>query len=236
MADVTKRFRWGPRFEKMLDHFSTPEINALRRHCRKLIRDYRNLDLEGEGYHCTRIAFEMFHYGFVLDYDYDDEEWVLDVVFKPNFSDPECPRKPPRRRRDGGARRDLSFVNYLRRPRAALEDTFDVLYNTLNEIGQTLTAFYADTRGRCDFAGIDRLLRSINRPRKGGAVAAYIRLFNAFAEEQSQGCKDLVQLLRLSVNEAFAYIGPVSSYSHTARSGRELWDPSLFGVAEPAGG
>ncbi|HYD88562.1 MAG TPA: hypothetical protein VEA80_13900 [Vitreimonas sp.] len=232
MADVTKRFRWGASVEKILDHFTTPEVDTLRRRCRKLIRDFCDLDLEGEGYRCTRIPFEMFHYGFVLAYAVEDAEWVLEVLAVPALGDPDCQRKRPRRRKDGGARRDAGGGSGTG-PKAWLERARD-LWRDAGGAGLTLTAFWDDARGACGFARIDRLLCSMRRPHQEVRAAPYIRLFNSFAEQQSQGCRNLVQLVRLKVNTAFAFIGPVSSYAHAIPRADELWDPSLFGVAEPA--
>jgi len=235
MADVTKRFRWGVSVENILDHFTTPEINALRRHCRKLIRDFCNLDLEGEGYRCTRIPFEMFHYGFVLAYDEEGEHWALEVLIAPDFGDPDCPRKRPRRRKDGGARRKLANDAWSRRPRAWLERRSEILNDMLARAAHLVNAFCTSESCMRALVEPDASFRSV-RVREYERTARYIRLFNAFAEEQSQGCRNLVQLVRLKVNEALSFIGPLSSYPHYGLRANELWDSSLFGEAEPASG
>ncbi|MBC7767746.1 MAG: hypothetical protein H7124_03085 [Phycisphaerales bacterium] len=226
MADVTKRFRWGSSVEEILDQFTTPEINTLRRHCRKLIRDFCDLEIAGEGYRCAIIPFEMFHYGFVLAYASESDEWVLDVFSTPALGDPGCPRKRPRKRKDGGARREIAKL--LRRHK--------VLYKTLNSLRLKLTATWVENTVMRGFARLKSLLRRVMRLREHGRASPYILLFNAFAEQQSQGCKNVVQLVRLKVNEALSYIGPVSSYVVSGRRADNLWDTSLFGVAEPASG
>ncbi|MCL4714878.1 MAG: hypothetical protein KJZ75_08210 [Hyphomonadaceae bacterium] len=230
MADVTKRFRWGPSFENILDHFTTPEIEALRRKCRKLIRDFCDLELEGEGYRCAVIPFEMFHYGFVLAYSFVEEEWALEVLAAPDFGAPDCLRKRPRRRKDGGARRE-ALIAAWRDVCAWRSAGLTVLYNFVRRIGPALTAFRADEGTMRAFAAPTHEIPSPI----GDSVAASIRFFNAFAEQQSQGCRNLVQLLRSTASEAVWFLGPLSSFAGRGPA-EELWDASLFGGAEQTGG
>ena len=233
MADVTRRFRWGASVENILDHFTTPEIEALRRKCRKLIRDFCDLELEGEGYRCTLIPFEMFYYGFVLAYSFAEEEWALEVLTMPDLGAPDCPRKRPRKRKDGGARRDATIAAW-RGVKAWLSTSLTVLYNFAGCLGPALTAFRADEGTMRVFAQLAPPLHEIPSS-IGDPVAASIRFFNAFAEQQSQDCRNLVQLLRSTVSEAAWFLGPLSSFTGRG-SAEELWDASLFGVAEQTGG
>src|SRR5262245_4770746 len=118
MPYFRRRFRWGESVLAILNHFSTPEVKALHRHCRDLIRNFCDADLEGEGYAPAIIVFEMFEYGFVFTYDGEAEEWVLQVEMHPNFASPDCRRRRPRGGK--GHQRTVEDGDPRRRPKAQL--------------------------------------------------------------------------------------------------------------------
>lgn len=231
MTDVTGRFRWGPSVQAILFHFLTREIGELRRHCKKLIDDFRS-DESGEGYRCTIITFEMFEYGFVLAYSYTTETWILEAVYFPNFGAPDCRRKPPRRR---GNPRVIEKIETKRRPSSAwLGDNLNVLYKiTADQIGRKLTLFWADAS---TILSSHNILGSLQQTRMRYIpqyeVLLVIERFTVFAEQQSRGCDNVVQLVRAKVNEAVSFLGPLSSFAlpDLRRVKQELWDTELFGA------
>jgi len=235
MPLVTKRMSWGKKLEKILHHFSPDEMKAIAKEGRRLIRDFLNPELEGEGYRCTLIPFEMFEYGFVLSYDFDEELWMLEVGSEPNFDSPDCTRKrPPKNpgKNRKGSRREGGAHGGRRRPDLAwFAEAETFLYN----ITALLTAFWANQRLLLIFSDLTRFVRAIEPLHvRDERVWAYIRMCNAIAEQQSQGCRNLVQLMRSKVNEAFSFLGPLSSFSPFIR-GERLWDVTLFGaLSEPA--
>lgn len=111
MPGITKRFRWGDSVNNNLHLFATGELNAARRRSKKLIKDFTDPELEGEGYRSATFAFPIFDHVFRLAYQYDAEEWVLDVDLSEDDLDPSTQKSKgksagaaysPRRRRDGG--------------------------------------------------------------------------------------------------------------------------------------
>jgi len=228
MPDVTKRFGWGPSVEAILHHFSTPEIKALGKYCRKLIEDFTNPELEGEGYRCSVVPFEMFEYGFSLNYNFDEEIWQLHVLVMPDFDDPQCPRKrppPAGRGGTGGARRAVGYE------RGEWRMLSTVIKNTAREF----STFMRDTR--TGFAHYSKLrTKYIDVAMSSSHVTACIQMLNAFAEQGTHGCKDAVLVVRSKVSTALAYLGPLWSYADCTPS-EKLWDPGLFGrQIEPASG
>jgi len=236
MPLVTKHMSWGKKLEKILHHFSRDEIKELEKEGRRLIRDFLNPELEGEGYRCTIIPFEMFEYGFVLTYDFDEQLWMLEVGVMPDFDSPSCTRKrPPKNpgRNRQGSRRKGSKLGRRRPDLAWFRKVAPVLYN----ITALLAAFWADQHSLFNISELARFIRGI-RPLdvRDERISACIRMCNELAEQQSQGCRNLVQLMRSRVNEAFAFLGPLSSFAPFI-SGDRLWDETLFGaLPEPASG
>lgn len=228
MPDVTKRFRWGKSFEAILHHFSTPEIRALEKGCRKKIRDFTNPELEGEGYRCTVIPFEMFEYGFSLVYDFEEEIWKLEVITQPDFGSPGCGRKRPQPNGRGGTGGSRRAVGFERR-------WVQMLTSYAITVAQDVRVFLADTRtGFVRFAQVRAKYRS--DATTSSHVAACIRLLNIFAEQGSHGCKDAVLLVRAKVSAALSYLGPLWMFEDHAPT-ETLWDPALFGRRlEPASG
>lgn len=228
MPDVTKRFRWGITFEAILHHFSTPEIKALQKSCRKKIRDFTNPELEGEGYRCTVIPFEMFEYGFSLVYDFSAETWRLEVITQPDFESPDCGRRRPQpngRGGTGGSRRAVGFER----------ESLRLLAATVIAVAQDVRAFCEDTR-----AGFVQTLQVRAKYRSDAIasshVVACILLLNLLAEQGSHGCKDVVLLVRAKVSAALSYLGPLWMLEDDAPA-ETLWDPALFGRRlEPASG
>jgi hypothetical protein len=234
MTDVTRRFNWGVSVQAILDHFLTRELKELRRHCKKLIDDFR-LAENGEGYRCTIISFEMFEYGFLLSYNHLREEWVLEVVYFPNFGSPECKRKLPRA---GGKRRGGGKSGSSRRTMAWLRNKIEVLYKiTAGQIGRNLTLFLADTATTFSLYNIVSAAQRTHIPYiERYEVSLVIERFRLFAEQQSRGCDDVVQLVRAKVDEAVSFLGPLSSFALPSfrPAKQELWPAELFGPLEHA--
>lgn len=228
MPDVTKRFGWGVSVEAILHHFATPEIRALEKHCRKLIRDFTNPELEGEGYRCTVIPFEMFEYGFSLTYDFEGETWKLEVIMQPDFDSPDCGRKRPAPGGRGGTGGGRRAVGYERR-------SWRMLHQMMTGIARELQMFLQDTR--TGFARrVEASTKYTQAMEASTHVTSCIQLLNAFAQQGSHGCKNVVLLVRSKVNTALVYLGPLWSYADYAPS-ETLWDPGLFGrQIEPASG
>jgi len=237
MPDVTKRFRWGASVLAILHHFSTPEVRVIKKTCKKLIEDFTNPELEGEGYRCAIIPVEICEYGFVLAYNFEAEEWVLEVFTFPDWDSPESKRKRPSDP-DGGDKRvaETNMNGRRRRDWAWLTDKLEELYKThaTSGFGPMLTAFRRDTcsmRGLQTFAALLRGNRIPQQAREH--VASVIQNFRLLAEQQSQGCKDVVQLVRGKVNEALWFLRPLSSFQMPRLQHVNcdvLWDATLFGA------
>lgn len=228
MPDVTKRFRWGSSFEAILHHFSTPEIKALQKFCRKRIREFTNPELEGEGYHCSVITFEMFEYGFSLIYDFDEEIWNLEVITHPDFDSPDCGRKRPQpngRGGTGGSRRAVGLER----------SNLHMMMKAARVVAQDVQSFLRDTRtGFVRIAAVRAKYRG--DVTAASRVAAYKPLLNQFAEQGSHGCKNVVLLVQAKVNAALSFLGPLWAFEDFAPT-ETLWDPALFGRRlEPVSG
>jgi hypothetical protein len=233
MAFFRKHFRWGLSVLAILHHFTTPEMRALLKHCRKLIREYCNAAYEGEGYCASIITFEMFEYGFVFAYNYDDEEWVLEVVTFPDWGSPHCKRKPPRD--NANIERAIETLDNLRRPRMAwlIEDVREMLYET-RALGPTLNKFWEDIGSGGNIRSVMKMLRKILLPQALRARSSpIIELFTRLAEQQSHDYSDLVQLVRARVNDAVGFLEPLWTFPFrraTRVTFEGLWDVSLFGA------
>lgn len=130
MPGITKRFRWGDSVNDNLHLFATGELNAARRKSKKLIKDFTDPELEGEGYRSATFVFDVFTHVFRLAYQYDAEEWVIEVDL--DELDPmkrggkrgksTSAAHSPRRRRGGppgggsNARREARAAAAYRRP------------------------------------------------------------------------------------------------------------------------
>lgn len=227
MPDVTKRFRWGSSVEAILHHFSTPEIRVLEKHCRKRIRDFTNPELEGEGYRCTVIPFEMFEYGFSLVYDFDEEIWKLEVITQPDFDAPDCNRRRPQPNGRGGTGGSRRAVGYERRVVLMLRELAFLAHYVREYLEDTRTSFV-----RVEEARRKRISAEISTSH----VTACIQMLNAFAEQGSHGCTNVVLLVRSKVSAVLSYLGPLFVFADGTPT-ETLWDPSLFGRRlEPASG
>lgn len=237
MGDVTKRFRWGDSMLAIEHHFSTPEIKAINKACRKLIEDF--VDPDAEGYRCTIMPLPLFEYGLVLAYSFEEELWVLEVAELPDWGSPDCKRKPPKGPRGRrGSKRQVhgEAANWRNSGLASLTDKLGVLYKTLTTLvaGPTITAFWRDTS---TMRGLRSFIAQISRYpiplRAHERVVHVIEEFRHLADLQSRGCKNVVQLVRGRVNEVLWFLRPLSTYQgsrlqHARRDG--LWDAALFGA------
>lgn len=229
MRYVRKTFRWGLSVLQILHHFSTPELKALLKYCRRLIRDYCNAAYEGEGYCASIITFEMFEYGFVLAYDYDEEEWILNVVMMPDFDDPHCRRKRPRddisHERISQILKDLEGHDW-----SWLTDNLWMLYRSVVPL---LMLFIADTKSGIAFDRVFEMLRKTHALQLHEQRASHvISLFRNLDGEQSHDCRGLVPLSRARVSDAVSFLGPLwFQWTRLDRVSFDgLWDVSLFGA------
>lgn len=226
MADVAKHFRWGASVLAILHHFSTPEVRALFRYCRKLIKDFCNPAYEGEGYRASVIPFEMYEYGFVLAYDYDLEEWVLDVVAFPHWGSPHCRRRPPS---EGASQRVIAVLDAARRPTLAqLADDLTLMVNALHAlvpILRSLVSAAPSLRGVAEM--LHKTPRSQSAPPRTSPI---IEMFTQLAEQPSHHCVEVVQLVRARLSSAVSFLDPLWTLPPPSRARFERWDASWFGA------
>jgi hypothetical protein len=238
MAYVKKRYRWGLSVIAILHHFSTPEIRALLKHCRKLIRDYCNVALEGEGYGASIIPFEMFDYGWVFAYDHDGEEWVLDVVTFPDWGAPHCRRRRPRE--EGAVQRAIENLKALGRPQIEwwIEDVKSLLYET-RALGPLFTEFWDDISTGGSLHTVMQMFQKVRIPhRSKQGDEKTLPLLNEMAEQPSSYHIHPVQLVHAKVNDALGFLRPVwtfGAHRHARATGEGLWDASLFGALPEQG-
>ena len=233
MAYVRKRFRWGLSVIAILHHFSTPEIRALLKHCRKLIRDYCNAALEGEGYGASIIPFEMFEYGWVFAYNHEKDEWVLEVVTFPDWDSPDCGRRRPPD--DGALQRTIDNLKALGRPQIAwlIEDFKSLLYET-RALGPIFTKFWEDIGTGGNLHTVMEMLRKSRIPHwMQMSDDKTLPSVNEFAEQPSHDHRHRVQLVLAKVNDPLGFLRPLWTFAsqrraHAASDG--LWDPALFGA------
>jgi hypothetical protein len=228
MEKLRKTFRWGPSVIAILHHFSTPEVRALLRQCRLLIRRFCNPAYEGEGYQASIMAFEMFEYGFTLAYDYDDELWVLEVRAFPDWGSPQCRRRPPA---GAGHQRTVeTLLELLRGPdlSALIHSCTEMLYET-RAIGALLTKFWSDMSARGKLQSVIEMLRKTQIPHAPYERSHHVIQFFRSLAHQSHEYRDLVQLVRAKVSDAVWFLGSVWTWPRSVTL-EELWDVGLFGA------
>jgi hypothetical protein len=228
MQKLRKTFRWGLSVIAILHHFSTPELRALLKHCRQLIRRFCNPAFEGEGYQASIIPFEMFEYGFTLAYDYDEEQWVLDVRAFPDWGSPHCRRRPPSG--EGHQRTVEELLETLRKPdlSALIHSWKAMLYET-RALGSLLTKFWSDISTRGDVHSVIQMLREIQIPHAPHERSHHVIQFFRGLAHQSHEYRDLVQLVRAKVSDAVWFMGSIWTLPRNVTL-EELWDVGLFGA------
>lgn len=233
MCELTKRFRWGDSIEMMLDHLSTPQIKALEKHCRYMIAEMTDPELEGEGYRPTRIIFDMFDYLFLLAFSHDDEEWVLEIDRLPERLPPRA-RRANRRRKGGSDERTKQEAAVARLRRARVTKLYKRVHDDWQracgqaQLGRKLNAFVAEER-RVQRPGA--LLRFAGRIK-----IPPLRLSHA---SHQPVCLDFSQLspfvtsiddLRLVSVPVIDLLGSLSKkFTFPTQTFDGLWDVSWFG-------
>jgi len=233
MSGMTKRFRWGVSINAMLLRFSTPEIRTLEKDSRKLIAHYTRPDFQGDGCNSSIIAFEKFDHAFVLAYNYNTQEWVLDLDSSMDYP-PPTNTKPPRRRRQGGQQRQVQAAASRRRrpPRALLRSLLRIELRKLSRspFCRALNAFARDVSAMRSVAPEvfwqrAYLLRG-DAARERSAATDLIQMFRILGDVQAR--LDDAVLRRVRPPATLAFIGDTPSYERQADDG--LWDIALFGA------
>lgn len=184
-------FRWGASTEKLLNVLKSKQIKAIGKKCRALIDDFSAFEVLGGAGRARYIPFDEYGYGFVLEWNYSDEIWELNVVSAP---------KPKKRRQGGGSggaapgQSPRALPARANRPRKKfLKRNLLVLYKKLrrSRFGQKLSAFVSNNGVMRDLSGIVALWGRLTKPRRrfdlAGAVAEALRPFAENLEQAAIG-------------------------------------------------
>lgn len=134
--------KWGASFLALLTELKSRQIKAIERECRRLLRELAAFSQGSESGWSQRIYFEMFDYGFVLQYDLAEEVWVLDVERLPTSKGRRARR--PMIKAFGLRRSIQALPERVRPPRKkSLKRTLFDLYKTVGQaaLGRALASF-----------------------------------------------------------------------------------------------
>jgi hypothetical protein len=192
-------YKWSKGTEKLIKKLKTRELRAIDRKVRKLITDFAAFNVLGGAGRPRYIPFEECGYAFVLEWDYADDIWVLNVVSPPkpkkdrqdDESDGDAPGQTPRALPERAKRGRKKF----------LKRNLLVLYEKLkrSRLGQNLTVFLSDSGVMRDLSGIVALWDRLTRPRRQfdlvGVMAEVLRPFATNLEQAAVESVVLAPLL-----------------------------------------
>lgn len=134
--------KWGESFLALLSELKAPQIKAIERECRRLLRELAAFSQGPKSGWSQRIYFEMFDYGFVLQYDLAEELWVLDVEKLPTGKGRRARR---RMTKAFGSKRSIQALPERVRPprKKSLKRSLFDLYKTVEQsaFGRALASF-----------------------------------------------------------------------------------------------
>jgi hypothetical protein len=188
-------YKWGKGTEKLIEKLKTREFRAIDKKVRNLITDFAAFNVLGGAGRPRYIPFEECGYSFVLEWDYSDDIWVLNVV---------SPPKPKKDRKDGesggGAPEPTKRAlpeRAKRGRRKFLKRNLLVLYINLKRyrLGQKLSVFVSDSGVMRDLSGIVALWGRLTKPRRRfDLVAVVAEALRPFAESLEQAAVESVSL------------------------------------------
>jgi hypothetical protein len=90
-----EHYKWGDSSKRFLAELKTREIKTIDRTVRRLIAEFAVFSAGDDEVSPRLIAFEECECDLVLEWDYPEEIWVLDLT--------QSPRRDRQRRRSAGA-------------------------------------------------------------------------------------------------------------------------------------
>jgi hypothetical protein len=233
MCELTKRFRWGASVEAILEHFTTPQVDDLLAHCRKLIRECTDSEMVSEGYQITRFTFPMWEYVFLLAFSFEKQEWILEVERLPARLSSRARRANRRKKNDGNSARARHNLRSMRRMLRKCMKMYASFRSAWAGAGRKIGAFLCDGKLMSRAGRLINLVRELRprRPRAVLAPTAILEMMRRFAE--TPHVSRVSRLVSAPLSDALAFLDEIFSFEPQSFEGP--WDISWFGeLPEPS--